>query len=67
MLPKASLEKEYIVATDCRGRSCVVLVLAVEDGVSVKVQLRINGTGSGTGRAEYDSVFYDDGDEIRET
>ena len=63
MLPKASLDKEYIVATDCSFRNCVVLVLATEEATSVRVQLRLNGTAE----ALYGNTYYRDGDSITET
>ena len=63
MLPIASLDKEYIVATDCSRRNCVVLVLATEKATSVSVQLRIKGTA----RASYDKIDYADGDVITES
>ena len=63
MLPVASLDKEYIVATDCSSKNCVVLVLATENVESVRVQLRIKGTA----RASYDNTYYADGDTIIES
>ena len=63
MLPMASLDKEYIVATDCSSRNCVVLVLATEEVTSVSVQLRIHGTAI----ASYDNTYYADGDVITES
>ena len=60
MLPVASLEKDYIVATHCEGQNCVLVVLAAENEITVKVKLRIS---EGL-KASYDNADYDDGDEI---
>ena len=61
MLPKESLEHDYIVATHCEKWNCVLLVLAAQDGADVRVKLRVS-EGS---EAEFDGVSYPDGGEIR--
>ncbi|KAK7089449.1 hypothetical protein V1264_024546 [Littorina saxatilis] len=67
VLPMTSLTKDYVAATHCERRYCVLLVLATEDGAEVKVKLRVGPGDDGGGLPHYNNQTYEDGDEITDS